>query len=289
MISMNVESFFPHEPPKKYAKADKCIYCGSVEGLNDEHVIPFGLGGRQIVPKASCKACSTVTSAFEGICLRTMLGPLRMLHDMPSYRKKSRPEKMSLKVKLTSKDDWSYIDIDRADYPFLVLFPYFEMPDLLSGKVTPNDSRGAKTKRLWIRGASPSQEAFKKHLDMLISKLRVYAVEPEAKVHTEEFCLMIAKIGHSYASGVLGRDNFEPFLTSFILERDLGNRAEFIGSREKDEATIPALHELHLGVKKPDLIFAKIRLFAKLGTPTYFVVVGRLSNPRLIEHAETTD
>ena len=185
-----------------------------------------------------------------------MLGPLRMLQGIPSYRKKSRPEKMPLKVKVTSKDDWSYIDIDREDYPFLVLFPYFEMPDLLSGKVTTH-GRGATTKRLWIRGASPSPAPFKSHLDMLISKLGIHAVKPEAKVHAEEFCLMLAKIGHSYASGVLGRNNFEPFLTNFILKRDLGNRAEFIGSKEKDEAPIPVLHELHLGVKKPDLIFAK--------------------------------
>src|SRR3989338_3816229 len=120
-ISQKLKSFLPDHPAKIYPSAKRCIYCGSTENLSDEHIIPFGMGGQMVIPKASCKACSGLSSAFEGTCLRTMFGPLRMLYDLPSYRKKSRPKKLPLKVKIDSKDDWTKMDVEQTDYPFLVL------------------------------------------------------------------------------------------------------------------------------------------------------------------------
>ncbi len=271
-ISQKLKSFLPDHPAKIYPSVNRCIYCGSTENLSDEHIIPFGMGGQMVIPKASCKACSGLSSAFEGTCLRTMFGPLRMLYDLPSYRKKSRPKKLPLKVRIDSKDDWTKIDVEQTDYPFLVLFPIFQLPDLLSGKVTV-DGRDAKTNKLWIRGASASQGFFS-HMDTLIAKLGVHAVMPEAKAHVEEFCLMLAKIGHAYASAEIGCEKFEPLLTSALLRRDLSNRADFIGGLGRDEAPSSALHELSVHDHN-NLVVVRIRLLAKLGTPTYYVVAGR--------------
>jgi 5-methylcytosine-specific restriction endonuclease McrA len=52
-------------PNDKYSNVNRCIYCGTLENLTDEHIIPYGLGGRSILPKASCSECSNITTNFE--------------------------------------------------------------------------------------------------------------------------------------------------------------------------------------------------------------------------------
>jgi len=97
--------------------------------LADEHIIPFGLGGRMVLPKATCPECAKKTSSFEHTCLRTMYGPLRLLYDLPSRRKKNRPETLPLKVKFNPDDEWTLIQVEQNRYPFLLAFPYFSMPN----------------------------------------------------------------------------------------------------------------------------------------------------------------
>jgi len=59
-----------------FEAAGHCIYCGTKQGpLSDEHIVPFGLGGTLVLPKASCKACATETAKLEQVIQRMMLGP----------------------------------------------------------------------------------------------------------------------------------------------------------------------------------------------------------------------
>ena len=98
-IAQSLKSYLPNQPKKVYSQVGRCIYCHITDDLIGEHVIPFGLGGRLELPKSSCHRCSKITSDFEHTCLRTMYGPLRLLYDLPSRRKKNRPQKLPLKVK----------------------------------------------------------------------------------------------------------------------------------------------------------------------------------------------
>lgn len=271
-----LKAVLPIHPAKTYSPAGYCIYCGSTNRLGDEHIIPFGLGGRMIFPKASCTDCSRITSAFEQTCLRTMFGPLRILYNMPTRRKTRRPSTLPLKVKRRPGEDWSTIPVRSTDFPSLVLFPYFTMPDMLSGYIT-GSAREAVAKKFWIRAASASHGFFT-HLDGLIANLGVHAVMPEGKAHVEEFCLMLAKIGHCFSIAEVRHGKFEPLLPDLILRRNLSNRANFIGGLAYDEIASGNLHELSLSnLQKgnPNLISVRIRLLAKMGTPTYYVVTGR--------------
>jgi hypothetical protein len=242
--------------------------------LTDEHIIPFGLGGRWVLPGASCKRCAAITGSFEGTVQRTMLGPLRLFYSLPTRRPKDRPEKLPLKVRVTPASDWSFVDVDQDVYPFLVLFPLLEVPDELSGDVTEGE-RGAKAKRHWIRIASVRE--WQPHLESLCQELRVTSIEPTGTVRVPEFIRMIAKIGHAYAVARLGPNAFSPFLPSIILGEDLSNVVQFIGGNPTDDPSGRNLHELNLGLfpQDPGLVAVSIRLFAVLGTPTYFVAVGR--------------
>lgn len=271
LIEGKLKDILPSQIPVKFESVESCVYCGSLEELTDEHVIPLGLGGKIILPNSSCSECSTITSVFELTCLRKMYGPLRQLYSLPSRRKKLQPKKIPLKVKFTPTDEWQYIPIEQSEYPFLITFPYFKMPELISNAM-PSGRKGAKTDRLWIRGAS-AYENFKGHLQRVTEQLKVHSIMPESTAYMEEFCQLLAKIGHSYAIGKLGNNKFKYLLTNIILNREFSKCPDVIGSLENDEKPSAELHEISLKIIEK-FVVVRIRLLAKLGTPTYFVVAG---------------
>ena len=127
-----LHGYLPSQTAHTYKAVGHCIYCGSTHQLSDEHIIPLGLGGRLVLPLASCSPCSTKTSKIERTCLRTMYGPLRMLYGLPTRRRRSRPESLQLKVKRMEESEWEYVPVAQDRYPFLITFPYFEAPGALT-------------------------------------------------------------------------------------------------------------------------------------------------------------
>jgi hypothetical protein len=154
------------------------------------------------------------------------------------------------------------------------------MPKLLSKGADPA-YRGAATDRFWIRGASPSF-VFNELLEQLVHELGVYSIMPEAKAQVSEFCQMLAKIGHAFAVAELGIDSFRPFLIPYIVRSELSDCDKYIGGRGEDEMVSSELHELSLiaGGSDHEFVVVRIRLLAKLGTPTYFLVVGERHNQK---------
>lgn len=265
----------PVHEARRYAAVGECIYCGAREHLTDEHIIPYAAGGRWVLPRASCKACAALTGSFEGDVARTIIGPLRMLYNMPTRRKKERPQHLPLKVKYPSSTDWEVAYIDRSICPFLVGLPLYPLPDALTGVAT-TDDRSAATRSIWIRGA-----AFRRnkdaHLQWLCKTLGAVAVMPTATVHAEPFCLMLAKIAHAFAVAELGRAGFQPYLREMIRTRNLSSRAQYIGGGRGDEAASVTLHELAFDEtvsSNPNVLAVRVRLLGVLEAPTYFVAVG---------------
>lgn len=264
----------PRQEAKIYAPVGKCIYCGATDELTKEHIIPYALGGEWILPKASCKNCAKVTGAFEGEFARTILGPLRMLYNMPTRRPNDRPRHLPLKVKYPTSTDWEMAYVDRDICPFLVGMPIYPMPDMLTG--TESEIRDAATKQLWLRGGGFWNNR-DKHLQWLCDALAATEVMPTADVRTEPFCLTLAKVAHAFAAAELGQDQFIPFLTEMIRKRDLSSRARYIGGGRGNEPTGENLHQLEFTTMDvpTGLIVVVVRLLAVLGTPTYHVVVGQ--------------
>lgn len=265
----------PEHPHRKYEPTNNCCYCGTAADLHDEHIIPFALGGKWIFPNASCADCGKKTGAFEGKCARTILGPLRMMYDVQSRRKNERPDALPLKVRLDPGDEWTTIDVPRDQYPFLILLPLYTLPDELSGLAT-TGKRDASTDKFWIRGAC-GKLGMQPHLEALARQLGVAELMPTGETDNEVFCLMLAKIAHSFVSAEIGSDNFEPFLASMVRDLDIENRAQYIGGMQDQEPPSAHLHEVDFdkpGNTPPGTIAIRIRLFACLGTPTYYVAVG---------------
>jgi hypothetical protein len=265
----------PLHEAKRYPAVGQCIYCGSTDKLTDEHIVPFSLGGRWVLPKASCRNCAKVTGAFEGEFARTILGPLRMLYNLPTRRPKDRPRHLPLKVKYPSSTDWEVAYVDRDICPFLIGMPIYPMPDAVTGAVTVKN-RGAATSQMWLRGGGFWDDR-NQHLQWLCNALGATEVMPTATLHTEPFCLTLAKVAHSFAVAELGLSSFVPFLTTMIRERNTSNRAEYVGGGSGNEPATALLHQLNFQTFETSdrVIAVEIRLLGILGTPTYSVAVGR--------------
>ena len=268
-----LKGYLPEHPVRTYEPVGHCIYCGSTAVLSDEHIIPLGLGGRFVLPRASCPSCSIETSKFERTCLRTMYGPLRLLYDLPSRRKKGRPEKLRLKVKYTPTQDWEFIAIPQERFPFLITFPYLGMPRIFTGSPI-SAAPGPVTQRLWIRGASPSYN-FHELLQSLSVELKVHSIMPESSADVPSFCRMLAKIALAFAVAERGINSPTNGISAYARGDDLPNCLHYIGSKEQDEPPDERLHNLSfIDIGSTDFLTVRIRLLSKLGTPTYYVVVG---------------
>ena len=264
---------FPNHPPRQYASAGQCIYCGVAEGLSDEHIIPFAMGGRWIIPNASCSNCAKATARFEGVCMRSCLGPFRMYFDFPSRRKGDRPSKIPLKVKFSPDQDWQLFEVERDEYPFLIGLPIFDMPELLGGPLR-TGRRDAATRQIWIR--SPSfGEGLEKHLAHLTRKYGFQSIFPEAEVRVPEFVLMLAKIAHSYAVAEVGLHNLIPYLSEIIRNEDTSEVVSLVGGKSESEPRTGNLHDVSLISDTNQLVVVRIRLLAHFEGVTYFVVAGR--------------
>jgi 5-methylcytosine-specific restriction endonuclease McrA len=75
---------------RKYDPVGRCIYCGSnggSDGLRDEHMVPYSLGGHAALRQASCRACEAVTSRVELYLARHTFYQFRSHVRAPSRRK----------------------------------------------------------------------------------------------------------------------------------------------------------------------------------------------------------
>lgn len=272
-----LKTVLPHQSSKTYGPVKACVYCRVIDDLRDEHIIPYSLGGRWTLLSSSCSTCEKITSAFERVCSRPILGALRIFYDLPTRRPKRRPDQLLLKVKYNSADrGWTEVPVDHEDYPFLVLFPHYELPSKIR-KLKKGETLDSSTDKFWIRGAAKSPQGFKAHLEVLTRKLNVREIMPDAKFYTHEFCLMLAKIAHAFTVGEFGLDSFESFLVGNILNKDTSNIANFVGGLPSAEPVSKALHEISFDSEIANnsiTVVVRIRLFACLGAPTYYVIVG---------------
>lgn len=264
-------------PFKRYPPVGRCIYCRRWHGvLEKEHIIPFGLAEDSLVlPKSSCRKCAEKTRTFEQACLRHMWWPFRTHIGAPS-RKGERPNEFELKrIEVTSYDSQTKAmtydkgvvsQVPADEYPLFYYAFTFRRPGLLSG----------------IRSTSIEHGDFclvdHEELRRLISEdKKGFRLGPG---NWMQFCQMLAKIAHSYATAELGYKSFFPYLNSYIRGSAI-NVFDFVGSETTISPKSATLHEIRLSIEQRAdvaLVVVTLRLFAFLGTPTYEIVVGQLNS-----------
>ncbi len=247
----------------------RCIYCDQgMPPFTDEHIIPFGLGGKDILPEASCAECQTITAKFEGKCLRLMLGPIRTRLRLPTRRPKERPTELPFKVTFSDSSSQTF-SFPIHEHPTTFTLFQFEPARILYG--LPEFQPDTYKATIWIGGLT------KKELGYVGKKFGVTSFQAGA-FEPRAFTQMLAKIAHSYAIAKHGFGSFEPLLNRVILGQPSGFN-HFIGSAPEVEPAEPFLHTIGLErrqIRSETYLIAHIRLFACLGAPRYHAVVGRI-------------
>jgi hypothetical protein len=252
----------------KFHSPGRCIYCGSdggIAGLRDEHIIQYSLGGRTILPNASCAKCEGVTHALEGHFAYHYFDDIRWQQGFPSRRpKKDRPTTLPA---LIGKDEIE-VDLSFEDHPSMGFVLELPNPGIFRG-VEPSDVFPQVTLSAFV--AVPD-------LKDRMARLPDGAATWRGEVPIGPFVRSLAKIAQALAVGERGIDGFVPYLREYILTGE-GPGAYYIGGTWGEPPLVaePLLHRLGtelLNHNGKELVVARIRLFAYAGAPLYTVVVG---------------
>lgn len=267
----------PRTPQRRLNPVGACIYCGSVEALTDEHILPDGIGGDLILPAASCKPCQDKIKPWETRVQKRNLGATRAASGVRSRKRRGRnkgEEKRLYRAVAKAVGDRP-IDEDRgpemdaSELPRMVLLETTKgRPELLGGPLPENGLCVVVAARADV---GPTE----------------YTIDFHA--YGGDVMRLIAKIAHGFAVASVGVDAFEPFLTDIILA-DKHDPEEFwkhIGSlpirTHTDiihrvrvvKMTAPIRSKSGLGIFLTPVIVAHVQLFANCSGPIYEVVVGR--------------
>ena len=260
-------------PARKYRSADQCIYCGATEyggpkpqKLGDEHIVPKSLGGRLILPNASCWSCETKTTKFEKVCARDVFGAMRHAWGMRRNKKHRAPDPVAVSM-FSHDDERTRHQIEMENFPATMTLPLFAPPTALTGE---HSEPGKAKASICIFGADK--------LDAFIKSLPKSTKFAAPSFRLAPMQQLIAKVAHSYAVAEFGLDGFEPYLLPLIHgENEMASR--LVGGERKNADPANQFYEIHheeIAVEDCTLILVHFRLFSFHGTPWYRGVVGRL-------------
>lgn len=250
-----------------YRPIGRCIYCDSIElPLTKEHIVPYGLGGDRILPKASCEDCRERTRKVEEFCLRMILGNTRITMGIQTRRPKERPTHLPVTLKLPDGTEKPIL-VPAGEFPITLALPYFEPAAALRNY--PIVKPGPQKSGVW-HFAPNEPELIKFLAKHGANSIGIGQFEPLT------FARMLAKIAHGFAAAELGVDAFSPTTRSLIRGEDT-DMNRFVGAGIGDDLAADQLHRLQYYThKETGDVAVTIRLFASLSAPIYHVLVGRL-------------
>ena len=250
-----------------YPPLSRCIYCGAIENLSEEHIIPYALDGHLVLPNASCSKCAGVTKRFEQICAREMFGPLRIRLDLKTRRKKERPKHLPI-VTFDDKGNCKAITVSSNKFPRVCMGLKLPAPGILLGekptRVLDNPTIVVSYENSEIRQYMPKD----KHGVGL------------GVMHCNAFILLLAKIAHAFAVAKFGIEGFKHRLPPLIVGAD-GDWEDtllyLVGGDTEETQREQILHSLNhrlVSINSQLYVVVTIHLFAFMGMPRYQVVVG---------------
>jgi HNH endonuclease len=263
-----------------------CIYCGwdgGEEGLHDEHVVPFSLGGTTELLNASCSDCESITSYLDGYLANAVFGDLRVHMNIQSRR--GHDDTLSAVLETGGKE--RVIDLAVPNHPFFLNMPVWAPPGFLTGKLLTDDFEPIGQMRFsWV------PPDLRKAVGL--SDDEVMRVINKSRPHNlRTFGRAILKI--AYCQGIMrdGLDGFRPLATPDIILGRYPNIAYFVGTASPfPSPPYPSgiKHVVSLGDAKygdAKLLGATIRLFGDSGfqdkgMPFYTAIYGAEGARRVI-------
>lgn len=253
----------PQQQPPRHI--GHCIYCRSTEELSDEHVIPYSLGGRIILNKASCADCARITSDFERKLARDLLGPVRAKEGAPSRTKrKSRPTHFPHTGIYDGKISQRILPLN--EHPGTFVLPVFTPATILH----PPTILRLDPVTHWFTGSEASYE------DLTPIYGQNYRLPDDMILNVVR---LVAKIGLGYAIFLDGEGGFEDQITPLILGQTTAFRPQIGGSKSRiREPQRPYVTAQLFKVGRAGVEYqcCEVGLFTQIGGPFYDVVLGPL-------------
>ncbi|MCK4828140.1 hypothetical protein KA005_71080 [bacterium] len=252
----------------QFSAAGFCIYCGKKKDLRREHIIPFGLSGTAVIPKASCSSCADITKKFEEDVLRGPMWAVRVYRRMKSRRKHSEAPKLySITVVKDGKEQNIKLPIEK--YPILLHFPVFAPPSYFANS-------NCKTE---INVTGRVTVSFGPRPEKVLAEIGAQNLKISQNLMHVPFAKMIAKIAYcmAYAVGALELIEGESVILPSILgtQKNIG---KWVGTiTEPINKYDNHLHRVF--IHKDDshgLLFGEVHLFADSQSPSYGVILGKL-------------
>lgn len=241
-----------------------CIYCGATNvRLGREHTLPksLGGGGTLVLQKASCPACSAITSKFERHVSRELLSAVRAKHRLPTKHKNERPNELPLSVEKGKERE--IINVPIGVYPALVPLLLFAPPAHIDKRTysTGIDVVG------WTLSGPPVRQ--------IRDKLNVDGFTVTVTFKAVDLARLIAKIAYGFAirtfgSGIIDTSYVRPAILNQI--DDVGRWVGCVNPHPPPKTS--NLHEMKVSVINGE-IYVYVRLFANYETPEYLVITGR--------------
>lgn len=256
-----------HEPV--CSPVGRCIYCGRTSvTLSDEHIIAVAIGGRWVLPHASCKRCAKLTTRLEGHCFAGTIKAYGTQVGLHGRRKKKVPTAFTMAVRHLNGHVETK-ELPTEEYPAFMIMPFLHSPPAF---LYPMEQRMELKLTAWAHVTNP--EVIKQYP----KGTRVGGTP----FHPGKWLRMLAKVAHSYAVAKEGIDGFTPLLRDLIRGRD-DDYGLLIGILDrKTPQERGTLHAVYLwiahvsGAVEKRYLVAEIHLFTNLGAPHYHIVVGEL-------------
>ena len=273
---------------KRFPGYGRCIYCdsdGGSDGLRDEHIIPFSLGGNGMIEKASCLTCERLINPVDTHLARSVFGQHRIHAGVQTRNPKDRPA--ILPANFTVRGENVSLDLPIGDHPYAVALPVWGNAGFIRS----------------VAIDTPFPEAFfhvyhwtppniREKLNLALEE--DYHIWAAGQVDRSLFARGIAKIAYCHSITRFGLDGFRRLAMAELIVGKCSAVSYFVGgplTTPPPKMATKVLHAVRFidltakaGMLK--LYVASIRLFAHSGTeahgmPIYHVIVGA---PKLSTH-----
>jgi len=256
---------------KRYDPVGSCIYCGaSAVPLTDEHIIPRGIYGGLVLPRASCLDCNSITSARESRYQNGTIKDLRTALEMPNTdgQRISRP----IRIRSDKGDEAKH---HLQDAPSFIFSPILPLPEVLGGS---SWLETAIQFQMVVVNPSSARKLQTQHGNFKSTPISFNVID---------FSLMIAKIAHSFATAELSpilAAQAEFVLPDLIRGISTITPDAFVGGAPQSLGERPAeLHQIELQkwqVEDRHYIVVRLSLFAFWRTPPFLIVAAKLGAQR---------
>lgn len=269
-MSTNSKIFYPSK--------NVCIYCGNSKALlTDEHIVPFFIGGKHILSKASCLPCADITKKFEQDVGRGLWGDARASYNAPTRNKKDRVKAFSLK---DPKGVGAEILISAEEYPAAMVF--YRMPTAgIINCVSPTTNQS----KTWVLQAIIDPDRVNEFEKKYPGRLTV-----KFKNVPESFGRMIAKIAYCQIMTVLDPTDFKHICLPYILGKK-SNISYVVGGRNSNDPVNLeigySMNIFQMSAPEKTYLGVEMRLLANNDTPSYHVIVGEVTGKENMDRIDT--